>query len=69
VGRNGADRASELRNLFERKPGETQVRLRIESAKDFSVILDVPAKVRPDKEFRAELGRICGADSMEVLAN
>jgi len=29
----------------------------------------VPAKVRPDKEFRAELGRICGTDSMEVLAN
>jgi DNA polymerase-3 subunit alpha len=69
VGRNGHDRASELRNLFERKPGETQVRLRIESAKDFSVILDVPAKVRPDKEFKSELGRICGNDSMEVLAN
>src|SRR5579883_2422673 len=69
VGRNGIDRASELRSLFERKPGDTQVRLRIESAKDFSVILDVPAKVRPDKEFRAELGRICGTDSLEVLAN
>jgi DNA polymerase-3 subunit alpha len=69
VGRNGHDRASELRSLFERKPGETQVRLRIESAKDFSVILDVPAKVRPDREFKAELGRICGNDSLEVLAN
>jgi DNA polymerase III subunit alpha len=69
VDRNGHERASELRNLFERKPGETQVRLRIESAKDFSVILDVPSKVRPDREFKTELGRICGSDSMEVLAN
>jgi DNA polymerase-3 subunit alpha len=67
VGRNGIDRAAELRQLFERKPGETQVRLRLESARDFSVILDVPSKVRPDKEFKAELARICGPDMMEVL--
>jgi DNA polymerase III subunit alpha len=69
VGRNGIDRAAELRRLFERKPGETQVRLRLESARDFSVILDVPAKVRPDREFRAELTRICGPDMMEVLGS
>jgi DNA polymerase-3 subunit alpha len=56
-----------LHELFARKPGETQVRLRIESARDFSVVLDVPAKVRPDREFRAELGRICGPDMMQVL--
>jgi DNA polymerase III subunit alpha len=67
VGRNGIDRAAELHKLFERKPGETQVRLRLESARDFSVILDVPAKVRPDKEFKAEVARICGPDMMEVL--
>jgi DNA polymerase-3 subunit alpha len=67
VGRNGIDRATELRQLFERKPGETQVRLRLEASRDFSVILDVPAKVRPDREFRAELNRICGPDMMEVL--
>jgi len=69
VGRNGMDRAAELRQLFERKPGETQVRLRLESARDFSVVLDVPTKVRPDKEFRAELTRICGPDMMEVLGS
>ena len=67
VGRNGIDRATELRQLFERKPGDTQVRLRLEASRDFSVILDVPAKVRPDREFRAELNRICGPDMMEVL--
>ena len=69
VGRNGIDRAAELRRLFERKPGETQVRLRLEASRDFSVILDVPAKVRPDREFRAELIRICGPDMMEVLGS
>jgi DNA polymerase-3 subunit alpha len=67
VGRNGIDRAAELRQLFERKPGDTQVRLRLEAARDFSVILDVPAKVRPDREFKAELTRICGPDMMEIL--
>ena len=67
VGRNGVDRAAELRGLFDRKPGQTQVRLRLESAHDFSVILDVTAKVRPDKEFHAEVGRICGRDMLEVL--
>ncbi|MDP9053669.1 MAG: DNA polymerase III subunit alpha [Acidobacteriota bacterium] len=69
VGRNGIDRASELHQLFTRKPGDTQVRLRIEAARDFSVILDVPSKVRPDREFRAELSRICGPDMMEVLGS
>ncbi len=69
VGRNGLDRASELRQLFERKPGNTQVRLRLEAANDFSVILDVPVKVRPDREFRAELTRICGPDMMEILGS
>ncbi len=67
VGRNGIDRAAELHKLFERKPGETQVRLRLESARDFSVVLDVPLKVRPDREFKAELTRICGPDMLEVL--
>jgi DNA polymerase-3 subunit alpha len=69
VGRNGMDRATELHQLFARKPGDTQVRLRLESARDFTVILDVPAKVRPDREFKAELTRICGPEMLEVLAN
>jgi DNA polymerase-3 subunit alpha len=69
VGRNGIDRAAELHKLFERKPGETQVRLRLESARDFSVVLDVPLKVRPDREFKAELARICGPEMLEVLGS
>jgi DNA polymerase-3 subunit alpha len=63
------DRASALHDLFARKPGETEVRLRLEKSRDFSVILDLAAKVRPDKEFRAELARICGPEALEILAN
>jgi DNA polymerase-3 subunit alpha len=55
--------------LFQRKPGDTQVRLRLESPRDFTVILDVPTKVRPDREFRAEIERLCGSEAIEVLAN
>jgi DNA polymerase-3 subunit alpha len=69
LGRNGGvDRAKALEELFQRKPGETQVRLRLEAARDFSVLLDVPAKVRPDKEFRAQVEAICGAESIERVA-
>jgi DNA polymerase-3 subunit alpha len=63
-----SERAAELRELFAKKPGETDVRLRLEKQRDFSVILDVTAKVRPDKEFCAEVARICGAESLEILA-
>ncbi len=69
MGRNGIDRADELRSLFERKRGDTQVRLKLESARDFSVVLDVPVKVRPDKEFKGEVARICGPDMIEVLGH
>jgi DNA polymerase-3 subunit alpha len=68
-GAGDADRAAALSQLFARKPGATEVRLRLEKRRDFSVILDVPAKVRPDKEFCAELARICGPEALEVLAN
>ena len=70
VGQNASsgDVADELTKLFERKRGETEVRLRLEKPRDFSVILDVNERVRPDKEFRAEIERICGPESMEILA-
>ncbi len=67
-GSNGNDKAQALGELFLRKQGATEVRLRIEKPRDFSVILDVTAKVRPDKEFKAEIERICGPESLEVLA-
>lgn len=68
-GSNAGERAEQLNELFSRKPGETAVRLRLEKSRDFSVTLDVAIKVRPDKEFQAEVQRICGTDSYEVLAS
>jgi DNA polymerase-3 subunit alpha len=69
LGRNGGvDRAKALEELFQRKPGDTQVRLRLEAPRDFSVLLDVPTKVRPDKEFRAQVEAICGAECIERVA-
>ena len=64
-----ADKASALQELFGKKQGQTQVRLRLENPKNFSVALDIDAKVRPDREFRSEIERICGPDTIEVLAN
>ena len=71
LGRNGkteADRAEALEELFRRKPGETQVRLRLEAPRDFTVLMDVAAKVRPDREFRTLVEQICGAESIERVA-
>jgi DNA polymerase-3 subunit alpha len=66
----GAEKAEEYRRLFSRKPGDTQVRLRLEKPGDFSVILDVPEKVRPDREFYAESARISKtSEAIEILAN
>ena len=64
---NGIDPAAELRTLFERKPGNAQVRLKLEKPYDFIAMMDVPFRVRPDKEFKAEIERICGGDAFEVL--
>jgi DNA polymerase-3 subunit alpha len=68
-GPGDVDRCGMLQTLFTKKPGSTEVRLRLEKKRDFSVILDVTAKVRPDKEFKAEVTRICGAEALEVLAS
>jgi len=67
--RNGlTERASALDELFRRKPGQTSVRLRLEAPRDFAVLLDVPAKVRPDREFRKALEQICGPECIEPVA-
>ena len=69
IGReNGVDRAAALEELFKRKPGPTSVRLRLEAPRDFSVLLDVPAKVRPDREFKAAVEMICGPACVEKVA-
>ena len=70
AGNGGAEKAEEYRRLFSRKPGETHVRLRLEKPGDFSVILDVPDRIRPDREFYAESARISKtSEPIEILAN
>ncbi|MBX5494518.1 MAG: DNA polymerase III subunit alpha [Bryobacteraceae bacterium] len=69
LGQNGnGDKAEALKQLFDRKPGQTEVRLRLEKPRDFALLLDITAKIRPDKEFKAALDSICGPESLEVLA-
>ena len=69
LGRNGGvDRAGDWSGSFRSKPGDTQVRLRLEAPRDFSVLLDVPTKVRPDKLFRAQVEAICGPEAIERVA-
>ena len=68
-GNQNGDKAQALNDLFTKKPGTAEVRLKIEKPRDFSVILDVTTRVRPDKEFRAEVERICGPESLEILAS
>jgi DNA polymerase III subunit alpha len=63
------EKASALSELFVRKRGNTEVRLRLEKPRDFSVIMDVTTKVRPDREFQAEIEKICGPESMQILAS
>ncbi len=60
--------AARLCDLFQRKPGPAEVRVRIDKPRDFSVVMDLHLKVRADKEFKAELEQICGPDSLEVMA-
>ena len=70
--RNGAgageDVAKKLRELFERKPGDTDVRLRLLRKKEFLVSYDLADRVRADREFRAAAEQICGRGSVEITA-
>jgi DNA polymerase-3 subunit alpha len=61
----GMDRAQALEEIFKKKPGPTQVRLRLEQPRDFSVILDVPATVQPDRDFRHQVEELCGVGAIE----
>lgn len=59
--------AAALSHLVKSKPGETSVRLRLEAPRDFSLTLDLAERVRPDREFEAEIARLCGPDAIERL--
>ncbi|MGH9584321.1 MAG: OB-fold nucleic acid binding domain-containing protein, partial [Bryobacteraceae bacterium] len=59
------EKASALSDLFVRKSGTTEVRLRLEKPRDFSLVMDLASKVRADREFRAEIEEICGPECLE----
>ncbi|MFN7647882.1 MAG: DNA polymerase III subunit alpha, partial [Acidobacteriota bacterium] len=44
-----SDPATELRELFARKPGKAQVRFKLDKPREFISMMDVPGKVRPDR--------------------
>ena len=65
----GLEKAAALRQLFSRKPGQAQIRLQLDRPRDFSVTLDIADRVRPDKEFVAEVAKICGPEALQILAS
>ncbi len=69
LGENGTERAEQLRALFTRKSGSAGVQLKLEKSRDFRFLMILPDKVLPDKEFQAEIARICGPDAFEVIAS
>jgi len=64
---DGPDTAQRLHELFSRKPGDTDVRLRLLRSKDFLLFFDVAQRVRADREFRRGVEEICGEGSLEIL--
>jgi len=66
---SSSEKADALKELFGRKRGNTEVRLRLEKPRDFAIVMDVSNKVLPDREFRSEIERICGPECIEILAN
>ncbi len=66
---NGAAAAAarRLAELFQRKPGQANVRLEIVREGDFSLTLEPAAKVCPDKEFLAQVEAICGKDAVILI--
>jgi DNA polymerase-3 subunit alpha len=64
---NGRDPVEQLRELFERRPGDTDVRLRLLRSKDFLVFYDLAQRVCADRDFRRQVEEICGPGSLEVM--
>ena len=64
---NGSSRAERLHELFRKRPGDTDVRLRLMKAQDFLISYDLPDRVHADRGFREKVEAICGAGSVEVM--
>jgi DNA polymerase III subunit alpha len=67
--REGSSRAQRLFALFERKPGDTEVQLVVERPRQFQATVQLDYRIRPDREFLAELEQICGQDAYHVVSD
>ena len=63
---NGESRAARLRDLFTRKPGDTEVQLIVEKRGEYSATMTTTLKVKPDREFKTEVARLCGDDACVI---
>jgi DNA polymerase-3 subunit alpha len=64
---NGQDPIQRLHELFGRRPGTTDVRLRLLRSKDFLVFYDLALRVCADRDFRRQVEEICGPGSLEIM--
>ena len=66
-GANGTSTAEKLAELFQRKPGEAQVRLELIEADGRRLNVDPPNTVRPDRDFLESLEGICGKGCYQLI--
>ena len=64
---NGLSRAELLHKLFQRRPGDTDVRLRLMKSDDFLISYDLSDRVRADRTLCKQIEEICGSGSVEVI--
>ena len=64
---NGLSRAELLHKLFQRRPGDTDVRLRLMKSDDFLISYDLSDRVQADRTLCKQIEEICGSGSVEVI--
>ena len=58
--------AGRLLELFQKHPGETDVRFRLKRPCDYLLIYDVDSRIHPGREFRESVEEICGKGALEI---
>lgn len=57
--------ASRLRELVDGHPGQTNLSFRLERPRQYLVVLDIDARVDPNRQFREQIEGLCGRDALE----
>lgn len=57
--------ASRLRELVDGHPGQTNLSFRLERPRQYVVVLDIDARVNPNRQFRKQIEGLCGRDALE----